>query len=167
MYRVRCITGGALLAPPICYRIAEKGKAAGLCLLWFPPASWLYDAYNAADLQGNFATIIINISILKLIWIDWVRCFSQSIWLFKTLQMNRCLEVSTKIQRDLLPRLHDCLKPPDEQMFGCFTKHYLLIRSNACLKLIDKQMFGCLPKIHWDFLLRSHDCLKPPDKQIF
>ena len=24
MYRVRCITGGAHLAPPICYRIAEK-----------------------------------------------------------------------------------------------------------------------------------------------
>jgi hypothetical protein len=24
MYRVRCITGGALLAPLICYRIAEK-----------------------------------------------------------------------------------------------------------------------------------------------
>ena len=81
--------------------------------------------------------------------------------------MNRCLEVSSKIQRGLLPRSHDCLKPPDEQMFGCFTQHQFLLRSNAYLKLTDGQMFGCLPKIKSDFLLRSNDCLKPPDEQMF
>ena len=124
-----------------------------------------------------------------------------------------------KIQWYFLLRLHDCLKPPDEQMFRCF-QHWLircfaqsiwlfktcrwtdvwmftndsmrfstqitwlfktsrwtdvwmfystlfLLRSNAYLKLTDEQMFGCLTKIKLDFLLRSHDCLKPPDEQMF
>ena len=53
IYRVRRISGGALLAPPICYRIAGK-----------PPPS------SAKQLQRHLCTVIIQQSILLAICIQ-------------------------------------------------------------------------------------------------
>ena len=85
----------------------------------------------------------------------------------QNLQMNRCLDVSTKIkmirclnvfttdQVRCLVKANNCSKPPDEQMFRCFTKDQ------------DDQMFGCFHTDQVRCLVKAHDCSKPPDEQMF
>ena len=88
-----------------CFAHCILGKAAGLCLLWFPSASWLYDAYIMQQIYK--ATLLPQ----HQKWINLIQL------------------IIDRLSKILCSKNMTDKKNPDEQMFRWF--HHWFIRWSA------------------------------------